>query len=177
MAQTVSVREVMTADFLGVTEGEPVIDVVDLLRDHRSGAAVVLRGSQPIGLVTAIDLLAVIDAGDPDDPIEEYMKVPIVTVQPDATIAHAADRLLATEADRIVVVNLEGAAIGVIGPADVLTASDTLLESHLEHTTGAGAGRNQPRLSEQGVCESCGALADNLTEVDGTLLCEACADL
>lgn len=177
MAQAVSVMEVMTADFLGVSEGEPVADVAALLREHRSGAAVVLRGSQPIGLVTATDLLAVIDEDDPAGEIERYMRVPVVTVPPDATIGHAADRLLSSEADRVVVVDVEGAAVGMIGPKDVLTASDTLLDPHLEHTTPPGEGRTQPRLSEQGVCESCGALVDSLTDVDGTLLCDACADL
>lgn len=177
MAQAVSVTEVMTADFLGVTEGESVANVAELLSDHRAGAAVVMRGSRPVGLVTATDLLAVLGGGDPGDPVEEYMQIPVVTIPPDATIGHAADRLLASEAQRIVVVDLEGAAIGVIGATDIMTASDTLLEPHLEHTTSAGEGRNQPRLSEQGVCESCGALVDSLTEVDGTLLCAACADL
>ncbi len=177
MAQAVSVTEVMTGDFLGVTEGESVSGVADLLQDHRSGAAVVMRGSRPVGLVTATDLLAAIDGSNPEEAVDRYMHGPVVTVPTDATIGHAADRLLSADTPRLVVVDADGAAIGVIGPEDVLSASDTLLEPHLEHTTAAAEGRAQPRLSEQGVCESCGALVDSLTEVDGTLLCAGCADL
>lgn len=174
MIRAVTVREAMADDFLGVTEGEPVADVAALLREHRAGAAVVIRGGEPVGLVSATDLLGVIDDGDPGAPVERYMRVPVTTVSPEATLAHAADRLVGAEADRVVVVDLEGVAVGLLGPRDVLAATEALLEDQLDRTA-TSAGR--PRLSEQGVCESCGRLADSLTEVDGSLLCPACAAL
>ncbi|MFP4590517.1 MAG: HPP family protein [Halobacteriales archaeon] len=176
MAQAVTVREVMTADFIGVTEGEPVADVAALLREHRAGAAVVIRGGEPVGLVSATDLLGVLETDDPDEPIEHYMRAPVTTVSPEATIAHAADRLVGTEADRVVVVDIEGLAIGLLGPRDVLAATDTLLEDHLARAMSPEEG-GPTRLSEQGVCESCGRLAGSLTEVDGAMLCPACAAL
>lgn len=177
MAQAVSVTDVMSSDYLGVTEGEPVSDVVDLLLDHREDTALVIRGGQPVGIVLARDLLAVLDGGDLDDPIERYMHAPVSTVDAAATISHAADRLLTVDPERLVVVDLEGTALGIIRPADVLTAADTLLETQLEGTFATSGTRSPPTISEQGVCESCGRLADTLTEVDGSLLCSACVEL
>lgn len=177
MAQAVSVREVMSADFVGVTEGEPVHDVVSLLLEHNEDTAVVIRGGSPIGLILARDLLAAIGDADTDVTIDSYINESIVTIDPESTIGHAADRLLTTEADRLVVVDLDGRAIGVVGPQDVLSATDTLLEDHLEDTSIPSSNRSIPSMSEQGVCESCGRLADTLTEMNGTLVCEACLEL
>lgn len=177
MAQAVSVTDVMSAEYLGVTEGEPVADVVELLLDHREDAVLVIRGGKPVGLVLARDLLAVLDGGEPDDPIDRYMRTPVTTVDADATIGHAADRLLTADTDRLVVVDLDGSALGMVGPADVLTAADTLLEDHLAGTSATSGNRSPPSISDQGVCESCGRLADTLAEVDGVMLCVACADL
>ncbi len=177
MAQAVSVREVMSTDFVGVTEGEPVEDVVGLLLDHNEDTAVVIRGGSPVGVVLARDLLAAIGDTDTGTPIDPYIHESIVTIGPDSTIGHAADRLLTTEVDRLIVVDLDGRALGVVGPRDVLSATDTLLEDHLEDTAMTSSNRSIPSMSEQGVCESCGRLADTLTEMNGTLVCEACLEL
>ncbi|MFW6153262.1 MAG: CBS domain-containing protein [Halobacteriota archaeon] len=177
MAQAVSVREVMSADFVGVTEGEPVDAVADLLREHNEDTAVVIRGGSPIGLVRALDLLAAVGEATTSEVIDAYIHEPVATIDPDSTIGHAADRLLTTEADRLVVVDLDGRALGVVGPRDVLSAADTLLEDHLEDTSVSSSMRTLTNMSEQGVCESCGRLADTLTDVDGALVCEACLEL
>lgn len=177
MAQAVSVREVMSADFVGVTEGEPVADVAGVLLEHNEDTAVVIRGGTPIGLIRARDLLAAVGDATPGEVIDAYIHEPVATIDSDSTIGHAADRLLTTEADRLIVVDLDGRALGVVGPRDVLSAADTLLEDHLEDTSVASSTRTLTNMSQQGVCESCGRLADTLTDVDGSLVCEACLEL
>lgn len=177
MAQTVSVTEVMSTEYLGVSEGDSVAEVAGLLRDHREDTAVVIRGGEPVGLATSLDLLAVLDEGERESPIDEHMHAPVETVDAGATIAHAADRLLTAAAGRLVVTDLDGRATGVIAPIDVLNATETLLEGHLEATVPTDGRRNPPSLSDQGMCESCGRLADTLHEADGAMLCPTCADL
>lgn len=177
MAQAVSVREVMTSEFIGITEGETVADVAELLLEHHEDAAVVIRGGKPIGIVLARDLLMVLSDGSATDSIEGYMRDDIESIDQDVTFEHAANRLVTSDAERLVVVDLEGRILGVIGPVDVLSAADSLLAIQPEGTTATNAGRSPPSLSDQGVCESCGKLVDTLEEIDGTLVCEACADL
>lgn len=177
MAQTVSVREVMSAEYLGVHEGESVSRVAAVLAEHREDTAVVLDGSEPIGIALAVDLLDALLAGDRDEPIVAHMREPITTVEPTATIEHAIELMATAETDDLIVIDLEDNAIGVVNARDLLSGVDGLLEDHLEATIPRTGDRSPPSISEQGVCESCGRLADVLHESDGSLLCVACAEL
>lgn len=167
----------MSSDYLGVHEGEPIGEIASVLADHREEMAVVLSGGTPIGFVLAVDLLDTLVQGDNDEPIGSHMQAPVPTIEPDATIEHAIDRLATTETDRLVVVDVEGEAVGVVDARALLSVANSLLEGHLEATVPSTGERSPPPMSEQGVCESCGRLADTLHEIDGALLCPACADL
>lgn len=177
MAHTVSVREVMSSEFLGVHEGESADEVAAMLADHREDTAVVLDGRQPIGTVAAVDLLDVLLGEATDTTIGSCMRAPVVTIEPESTIEHAVERLAVSEVDELVVVDVEDNAVGIIDARDLLSATDGLLEDHLEATVPPEGGRTPPSISEQGVCEACGRLTDALQEHNGTLLCPACADL
>lgn len=177
MAHTVSVREVMSTEYLGVHEGESVGDVAEALAEHREDTVVVLDGRRPVGIVTSLDLLEVVLDGDTEVPVGSLMHEPVTTVAHDATIAHAVDRIAVAETDGLVVVDLEDQAVGIVDSRALLSATDGLLDDHLEATVHAGGDRSPPSMSEQGVCESCGRLTDTLHESNGTLLCAACADL
>lgn len=177
MAHTVSVREVMSSEYLGVHEGEEVTEVAAMLADHREDQAVVLDGRRAVGLVSAVDLLEALLDGAEGVPVGACMRAPVATVTPEATIEHAIERLTVAEADGLVVVDVEDNALGMVDARDLLTATDGLLEDHLEVAVHDSGDRSPPSMSEQGVCESCGRLADTLHESNGTLLCTTCADL
>lgn len=177
MAHTVSVQEVMSSDYLGVHEGEPVGEVAALLAEQREDTVVVLDGRAPVGISMAVDLLDVLLEGDVEAPIGSFMREPVTTITPDATIEHAVGQLLAVETERLVVVDLEDNAVGVVDAAALLNAADAMLEEHLAATVPATGERSPPSISEQGVCESCGRLSDTLHESNGSLVCAACVDL
>lgn len=177
MAHTVTVREVMSAEFLGVHEGESVAEVASALADHREDTAIVLDGRHPIGTVTAVDLLTAVVAGADEEAVGAYMRAPVSTVEPGVTIEHAIERLAVSDDGWMVVVDTEGDAVGVVGPRDLLGGAGGLLDDHLEATLHDDSTRSPHSMSDQGVCEACGRLADSLHESNGTLLCAACADL
>lgn len=177
MAYPVSVREVMSSDYLGVHEGEPLGAVAKTLADQREDTAVVLRGGDPIGLVTAVDLLGALTDGGGDEAIGSYMREPVTTIEPEATIEHAIDQLATIETDHLVVIDAEGTAVGVVDARALLAVANSFIEGHLEATVPPIGERSPPSMSEQGVCESCGRLTDTLVESDGSLVCSACAQL
>ena len=53
MNENVTVREVMEREFVGVSESDGVLETSELLLREGSDLAVVLRGSEPVGVVTA----------------------------------------------------------------------------------------------------------------------------
>lgn len=177
MPYPVSVSEVMSSDYIGVNEGEPTGEVATILAEHREDTAVVIDGGDPVGIVKAIDLLGVIADGEGDNPIGSHMREPITTIEPDATIEHALDQLATTDTDCLVVVDVAGKAVGTVDSRALIAVANSFMEGHLEATVPSTGDRSPPAMSEQGVCESCGRLADSLIESDGSLLCSACATL
>lgn len=175
MGQRVSVRSVMSTDFVGVSEADIATDVAVVLIDHREDLAVVLRGSEPVGVVHARGLLDACVGGDDETTVGEVMDGNPPTIPASATIEQAADKLLGVEFDRLIVVDDEQTAVGVLSAVELLAVTDRLVTEPAEATLEAGGPRSSPpSLSEQGICESCGRLADELSELDGTLICEAC---
>lgn len=177
MAHAVSVQEVMQTDFLGVSASDSVDAVIDLLRDHYEDTAIVLEGSEPIGIVLARDLLDVIDDADPSATVDGYMQHSYTSVTPDATIDRAADRLVSADTDRLLVLDHDKTVVGLVRSVDVLAATDLLVETPLDEQGSTSQPAEPASLSEQGLCEACGRLTEELTEINGSMLCSDCAAL
>ncbi len=177
MAHTVTVREVMSSDYIGVHEGERVGAVAEVLAHHGEESVVVLDGREPVGIAAAVDLLSGVLDGGADTPIGSVMHIPVPTVESDATIERAIELLLMAERTCLVVIDTENQALGTVDARGLLTAADGLMEEHLAATIPSTGERSPPSISEQGVCESCGRLSDTLNDTDGRMLCVACADL
>ncbi|MEF8774980.1 MAG: CBS domain-containing protein [Haloarculaceae archaeon] len=130
----VTVREVMDREFVGVNESDDLVGTVELMLREQAEAALVLRGSEPIGLMSERDVLALlVDGPAPDEAtVGDAMTESVPTVDATAPLPEAADRM-ATRADRRVVVT-EPASVEPLG---VLTTQD-LLETAAYRTEDEG---------------------------------------
>jgi CBS domain-containing protein len=185
MNQSLSVGDIMRREYVGVNEGDAVAGVATLMHEEAVEGVLVLRGSDPVGIVTASDVVAVVARGA--DPAETdagaIMRSPVITVDPEDDLAEAvgafADRdvrwLAVTSADDVV---------GVVSEHDVLTAPTGLSTGGAVGGASApesgGVGRHEDvglqsaTYATQGVCEVCGALSRTLESHNGQLLCEDC---
>lgn len=202
-----TVADVMTREFLGVSEGDPVAGVVSLMVDEDADCAVVVRGEEAVGLVAERDVMAAVADGadlaattagtvmaDPEPT------VPVAGPLPEAAAAMAA------AGRRVLVATEDGAPAGVVTAHDLATAPAALGPSTLADTgTGAPAGRDAPSagttdpvapadsadaggrpatgegrdpeaFTAQSVCERCGALAGDLRNFNGQLVCPDCRE-
>lgn len=183
MFESLSVEDVMRRDFVGVSEGDSVAGAAELLRDEQTDGALVLRGGDPVGIVTASDMLGVLaDGADPmETSIGQIMREPVVTVSPDDDISEVVGAIADREVKWLAVVAPDG-VVGTISEHDVITAPTSLTpvggmesqppESAMDAT--AEVGLQSGTYSTQGVCEICGALSRNLTAENGQMLCEDC---
>lgn len=191
MKTEVTVREVMDREYVGANESDSLVETVELLLREDAETAIVLRGSNPVGVLTERDVLAsLVDGPDPQTAtVGDAMTESIPTVSPETSLDAAADEMSARSARRLVVTN-GGEPLGLITEHDLLTtrthnpAEDA--EGQNVATIEAGAGtalaadnetEAEDNFEDQGICEVCGTFTRDLAAFNGQLLCADCRDM
>ena len=180
MVEDLTVRDVMTREYIGVSESDTVQETASLLREDDQSAIAVLHGSAPVGMVLERQLLgAFLDGHDPEDTrIDSIMHPSPPAIRPHRSLGEAAalladvpgDHLLVTEGDEL---------LGVLSEGDLLTALVTTLESDtsadpLTIPPEVASDTTTSTLSDQSVCEICGEFKRGLQSIDGQLICADC---
>lgn len=205
MEGEVTVRDVMTRDYVGVSESDTVLGAVRLMDEDGVGCVVVLRGSDPVGILTESDVLALVaDERDPAEvEVSAAMSEPVVSVDADRELADAASTMSREDIRRLVVNNGDE-LVGVLSERDVIAASASLSGIPSVRDPGAvgspgvgepgdvgGTGVGEPmegeatgaatpdesdryEYSDRSICEACGTLSRELTNVNGQLICADC---
>lgn len=177
----VSVRDVMTREFVGVNEADTVSGVADLMVEGGVDGAIVLRGTSPVGIVDASDVVELVaEGGDVESvPAETTMSNSVPTIDPDASLREARSALATSDARRLVV--LEGEeVVGTVSEHDLLAAEASFSEVAPTPSPASAPGSGadvDDRFSTQSVCEACGSLAESLASVNGQLLCADCREM
>lgn len=176
----------MRREYVGVSEGDTVAGAAKLMHEEGVGGALVVRGSDPIGILTASDVMAVV-AGD-DDPastaVDAAMRHPVVTVGPDADLTEAVGAMADRDVGWLAVVS-EGDLLGMLAEHDLVTAPSSLSpvgsggtpeppDPAVGEPERRDAGLRNVTYTTQGVCELCGALSRSLDPHNGQLVCENC---
>ncbi|KDE60251.1 signal transduction protein with CBS domains [Halostagnicola sp. A56] len=201
MEPELSVSEVLTTEYVGVSESDTVLGAVRLMREERVGCVLVLRGSEPVGIVTEWDVLGLVAAEEAvgETTVDTVMSTPVISVAGDRPLTDAAD-LMARENIRNLLVEAETDVLGVLTQRDVIaaagsfqaTTSRSVSESRpADESLTGGASITESMASQsgadteirpnggdeystQGICEACGSLADSLWETNGQLVCADC---
>jgi CBS domain-containing protein len=196
MNRDVTVQEVMDREFVAANESDNALETVELMLREEAEPAVVLRGSEPVGIMSDRDILELVVA-DGQNPttatVGDAMTESVPTVTPDFTLAEARDRM-AARSTRWLVVSSGGEPDGIVTEHDVLSSStigteiDAAAEeagseqSHLvdasTSTTTADVGDSAAGgFEDQGICEKCGSLSRDLSSFNGQLFCADCRDI
>ena len=193
MNRDVTVREVANREFVGVSESDDLLRTVELMVGEGADTALVVQGSEPVGLLTdraVLELLAA-EGGVDGTVVGDAMESTVPTIESQATIEEAADRMSAEGTRRLVVTDA-GETVGMLTEHDLLATrplasngpesgeahpageAETALAAEtgtgVESATGAG-------FEEQSICEGCGTLTGDLVAFNGQLLCGDCRDI
>jgi CBS domain-containing protein len=195
----VPVREVMDGEYVGVSESDTVHETAELLLSEGVESVVVLRGTDPVGLVTWGDALAAFLSGEADAQVSEAMRPTVPTVSPNATLGEAADELAALDTGHLVVTDGDD-PVGVLTEHDLVAASPFAPGRSPATPRTATVGRSddpdveygqevddvdeefeggatERPFEDQSICEGCGSLARDLSTFNGQLLCGDCRDI
>jgi signal-transduction protein with cAMP-binding, CBS, and nucleotidyltransferase domain len=191
MNESVSVREVMDRAYVGVSESDDLLETTELLVREEASTALVLRGNDPIGVVTETDILGyVVSDGEPEAAaVGDVMTESVPSISPDARLTEARDRMAAWSTEWILVVE-DGDPVGTLTGHDILStarlesesteqvADDGRLVTTAEAATTDGAPpQSDESVDEQGICGGCGTLTQSLASVNGQVLCADCREV
>jgi len=182
MSAESTIREVMTRDYVGVSESDDLVEAGRLLREENVDAAVVLRGNDPVGTIELGDVLDYALDGE-ESTVGDAMTSTFERVSANDPIEVAADRLVATDESILVVTNDAGDIVGVVTESDLVRAvalgrePEEQANEEFEPARTEGVADTDERYSNQGICERCGALTSDLVSFNGQLLCSDCRDI
>jgi len=184
MQEPVSVREVMNREFIGASESDKLLETTELLVRENEPSAVVLRGNEPIGVLSTRDVLGYfVSKASPDSAtVSDAMTETVPSLSPDARLPEARDRMAAWDTEWAVVVE-EGEPLGTLTGNDILSTarleSETTerVEDREPVATPGRNGATEDSFDEQGICSACGTLTRSLASFNGQLLCPDCRDV
>ncbi|GAB3025450.1 CBS domain-containing protein [Natronobiforma cellulositropha] len=190
MESDLSVRDILTNDYVAVSESDTVLDAVRLMREERVGYVLVVRGADPVGILTEWDVLGLVAAEESPKTtlLETAMSAPVLTVEASLPLSDAATKMT-TDNIRHLVVTDEEDVLGVLTQRDVIAAAGsfratTVSPGLVSNSAGPDEETERPLVSNggeeyttQGVCEACGALAASLREANGRLVCLDCRNI
>lgn len=120
---TLQVREVMSPSCLTVEAEQTMDAAAEKFLDRRvSGMPVVNEEGQCIGVLSATDYIWHERSGTPEDPVHLYMSPRVISVRPEQLLLDAAVLMVAHHIHRVVVVDDEQRAVGVVSSLDVVNA-------------------------------------------------------
>lgn len=121
------VGNLMTLDPISIEPEAPAAEAEALLKTYRVTGLPVVSDDRLVGVVSQSDLMVarsseMIGANWDRLRVRHLMTAPAVTVHASATVGFAAREMLTRHIHRLVVVDDDGAPIGVVTPLDLLRA-------------------------------------------------------
>jgi len=175
------VKDIMTSPVVTISENQSIYKAAQLMSKHDVGCVIVTgKGEKPVGILTERDLITRVVAKNTMPSkvkAKKVMTTPLITIDPDETLAEAARRMSKLNVRRLGVL-YKGNLEGVISSKDILAVTPELLELIQERAKI----EKEPVAEEEtpearplaGYCDHCGRWSDALKEVEGMLLCEEC---
>jgi CBS domain-containing protein len=99
------------------------------------------------------------------------MSTPLITVSAEKTVGDAARMMVKRKVRRLPVVDEHKTVIGIVTVRDLLTVSNELNELLTDLVE-----INREEIVEQGMCNRCSQMSDDLKRVDNVMLCPRCRE-
>ncbi len=174
------VKDVMTSPVIAIDEDGIVHEAAKLMDKNDVGCIIVTdKKGKPVGIITERDLITRVLSKNllaSKVKAKKVMTSPLLTIDPDETLAEAARKMSRLNVRRLGVI-YRGSLVGLVSSKDILAVTPELLETIQERAEI----EKEPVTDEApapsalaGYCDHCGRWSDSLKDVDGQLLCEEC---
>jgi signal-transduction protein with cAMP-binding, CBS, and nucleotidyltransferase domain len=103
--------------------------------------------------------------------VNKIMSTPLITVSADKTVGDAATMMVKNKVRRLPVIDAKNKVIGMVTVRDLLAVSNELNELLADLIE-----INREEIVEQGMCNRCSQMSDDLKRVDNMMLCSHCRE-
>ncbi|SFK86888.1 CBS domain-containing protein [Halogranum rubrum] len=190
MRENVTVRDIIGMEYVGVSESDTVQAATELMLEEETDTIVVLRGRDPVGMLTCHDALAtLVDGGDAAErPVSEAMSEPAPRITTLADVDEAAGIMFSEPTSHLLVFD-EGEFVGLLTEREVMAAtSSRSVENDYDApladendgelvADGSDYETEAEEFSTQSICEVCGSLVRDLSNMNGQLICADCREV
>jgi len=125
------VKQAMTKQVF-VTNPDTIIrDVARVMAEHRVGCLVVMEKDKLVGIITELDIIWKVVAGDLDPKttlVQEVMTKEVVTVQADQTLEEASQLMVEHEIKKLPVLEKDK-LVGIITATDLISVQPKMIET------------------------------------------------
>jgi len=173
----ITVKDLMTQNIISILPETSVVEATRIMSTRDISSILIKTGDDYIGIFTDRDVMRKVVASglDPNDTaVREIMSSPLITINEDAGIQEAAEKMRDRKIRRLVVIN-EGAVVGIISETDIARVEPELHLLIREHTRLQlpTSSYTEDKKSFVGFCEECNNYS-SLENINGRWLCQEC---
>ena len=173
------VYDCMTTKPISVSSDATLQNCAKAMSKNHVGALVIKDNHQSKGLITEQDIVRkVVSKGiNPlTKKVKDFMAKKLITIKPNDDIYDALIKMRDSNIRHLPVVD-NGKMVGLLTLKDVLKIEPQLFELLVEKFELKEETRKPINriISNEAICQACGAYSEDITKVKGSLLCERCA--
>ncbi len=173
------VYDCMTTKPISVSSEASLEECAKVMSQNHVGALVVKDNHESKGLITEQDIVRNVIAKGINPltkNVKDFMETKLLTIGPNEDIYDALIKMRDSNIRHLPVVD-NGKMVGLLTLKDVLKIEPQLFELVVEKFELREATRKpiDRIVSNEGICQGCGAYAEDVEKVKGALLCEKCA--
>ncbi|MFH0889724.1 MAG: CBS domain-containing protein [Candidatus Aenigmatarchaeota archaeon] len=178
MAGVIKVKDAMVKKIITIGESVNIQTAARAMTENRVGSLVVMRGKNPVGILTESDIIKKVvrrDLSAANAHVKEIMSHPLKYVGPDEDLGSVAKKMIANKIRRIIVMK-RGELLGIITHTDIVRASPGMADVIGERLRMREGERPILQEDNTGTCESCGNISDDLQQAGDEWLCDECRE-
>ena len=173
------VHDCMTTKPVSVSSTASLEECAKVMASNHVGALVIKDGHKSKGLITEQDIVrkALAKGINPlTKKVKDFMETDLITINPDDDIYDALIKMRDSNIRHLPVVD-NGEMVGLLTLKDVLKIEPQLFELLIEKFELREETRKPINrvISNEAICQGCGAYVEDVKKVKGSLLCERCA--
>ena len=174
------VYDCMTTKPISVSSDASLEECANVMSQNHVGALVIKDNHQSKGLITEQDIVrkAIAKRINPlTKKVKDFMETKLITINSNDDIYDALIKMRDSNIRHLPVVE-NGKMVGLLTLKDVLKIEPQLFELLVEKFELREETRKPINrvISNEAICQGCGAYAEDVKKVKGSLLCERCAD-
>jgi CBS domain-containing protein len=172
----IRVGDAMTKGVIYAAPQDNIQRIAEIMKKNDIDSVIVMEKGKGVGIVTDTDIISkvVASAKDPKaTPVSNIMTSPLITITPDKDVDKAA-RMMRDKNIKRLVVTQNNKIVGLLSEFDLVRIEPALHILIKEHSKWDIADIPSLVGTISGNCEVCGEYSENLTNLEGRLVCDEC---